>query len=290
MSKDINEIISEVKSSCLPYVIDKVVLDGDYVRVTVTDKETETVFILSALEYYDLGYTISQEISEEDYEKLKRLHAYSYAYRRCLGKIASHDQSVQEIRDFLEKLKTIDSDQSEKIVNALIRQGLLDDERLVSTQFEYDQMKLHGRKKIAYDLKKRGVDPELVDEHADKVDMEAEAERGLIKAEQLLKGMSSRSYRETLRQLRNKLSLAGYDRETVNAVMNELDHQKNDDDEKRNLRSFLEKAAVRYGRKYSGRELKGKLYAYLISRGFSGDEIKTEISRYLQESDEHEDQ
>ena len=61
--------------------------------------------------------------------------------------------------------------------------GVLDDERLVTTLFEYDQLKLHGRRKIAYDLKKRGIDPVMVDEYADKVDFDEEVERGLQKAE-----------------------------------------------------------------------------------------------------------
>ena len=272
------------------YVIDKVSLDGDYVKVIINDEETETVFILSAIEYFDLGYRISQRITQEDYEKLRRLHAYSYAYRRCINKIAAHDQSVQEIREFLDKSASIDDADQNRIVNDLIRKGLLDDERLVETQFEYDQLKLHGRRKIAYDLKKRGVDPLLVDEYADKVDFDEELERGLQKAESLLKTMNMKSYREVQQRLRNKLSDAGYEREAVNAIMNELDHQKNDDEEISSLRHHLEKAAVRYGRKYTGSQLKQKLYAYLVSRGFSGEDIKTELSRYLQESDENEDQ
>ena len=272
------------------YVIDKVSLDGDYVKVIINDEETETVFILSAIEYFDLGYRISQRITQEDYEKLRRLHAYSYAYRRCINKIAANDQSVQEIREFLDKSASIDDADQNRIVNDLIRKGLLDDERLVETQFEYDQLKLHGRRKIAYDLKKRGVDPLLVDEYADKVDFDEELERGLQKAESLLKTMNMKSYREVQQRLRNKLSDAGYEREAVNAIMNELDHQKNDDEEISSLRHHLEKAAVRYGRKYTGSQLKQKLYAYLVSRGFSGEDIKTELSRYLQESDENEDQ
>ena len=289
-------MISELKEKIgndteeYPYVIDKVSLDGDYVKVIINDEETETVFILSAIEYFDLGYRISQRITQEDYEKLRRLHAYSYAYRRCINKIAAHDQSVQEIREFLDKSASIDDADQNRIVDDLIRKGLLDDERLVETQFEYDQLKLHGRRKIAHDLKKRGVDPLLVDEYADKVDFDEEVERGLQKAESLLKSMNMRSYREVQQRLRNKLSDAGYDREAVNAIMNKLDHQKNDDEEISSLRHHLEKAAVRYGRKYTGSQLKQKLYAYLVSRGFSGEDIKTELSRYLQESDENEDQ
>ncbi len=289
-------MISELKEKIgndteeYPYVIDKVSLDGDYVKVIINDEETETVFILSAIEYFDLGYRISQKITQEDYEKLRRLHAYSYAYRRCISKIAAHDQSVQEIREFLDKSASIDDADQNRIVDDLIRKGLLDDERLVETQFEYDQLKLHGRRKIAYDLKKRGVDPLLVDEYADKVDFDEEVKRGLQKAESLLKSMNMRSYREVQQRIRNKLSDAGYDRETVNAIMNELDYQKNDDEEISSLRHHLEKAAVRYGRKYTGSQLKQKLYAYLVSRGFSGEDIKTELSRYLQESDENEDQ
>ncbi|MBQ1522703.1 MAG: RecX family transcriptional regulator [Erysipelotrichaceae bacterium] len=289
-------LISELKersndaSQEYPYVIDKVSLDGDYVKVIINDEETETVFILSALEYFDLGYRISQRITQEDYEKLRRLHAYSYAYRRCINKIAGHDQSVQEIREFLEKSASVDEDDQNKIVENLIRQGLLDDERLVTTQFEYDQLKLHGRRKIAYDLKKRGIDPVMVDEYADKVDFDGEVERGLQKAESLLKSMTMRSYREVQQRLRSKLADAGYDREAINTIMNELDHQKNEDEEIDSLRHQLERAAVRYGRKYKDSQLRQKLYAYLVSRGFSGEDIKTELSRYLQESDENENQ
>ncbi|MBR6957577.1 MAG: RecX family transcriptional regulator, partial [Erysipelotrichaceae bacterium] len=102
--------------------------------------------------------------------------------------------------------------------------------------------------------------------------------------------MTMRSYREVQQRLRSKLADAGYDREALNAIMNELDHQKNEDEEINSLRHQLERAAARSGRKYKGIQLRQKLYAYLVSRGFSGEDIKTELSRYLQESDENENQ
>ncbi|MBQ3383686.1 MAG: RecX family transcriptional regulator [Erysipelotrichaceae bacterium] len=52
--------------------------------------------------------------------------------------------------------------------------------------------------------------------------------------------------------------------------------------ENRNLRQEYEKALRRYSRKYSGYELKQKLYSYLYGKGYSSDDIKHVIAE-LQE-------
>lgn len=271
-----------------PYVISELMVNGDHVKVTVLDKKTETDFKCLAMNYFDLGYRIGQGIEQKDYDALKELHAYSFAYDKCIKKISYKDLSEQEIREFLDTLDSLSNEQIDSIVEDLKKQGFIDDDRLVYNQFEYLQMKLTGKKKIAYDLHKRGLSDELINAYSQAVNEDSEIERGVQKAEQLLRGLQKKSFREQLQQLRTKLISAGYEKHTIESIIAQLDLKKDEETENDNLKTDFDKVYKRYGSKYSGRILRQKVYTNLMSKGYNSDDVKKLIDNIEEADDENQ--
>ncbi|MBR5755305.1 MAG: RecX family transcriptional regulator, partial [Erysipelotrichaceae bacterium] len=69
----------------------------------------------------------------------------------------------------------------------------------------------------------------------------------------------------------NKLVSAGYSYEMSRSAVNELDI--NVDNEIELLKKEYEKARNRYEKKYSGYERRQKIYASLMNKGFSSEDI-----------------
>ena len=150
------------------------------------------------------------------------------------------------------------------------------------------QMKLTGKKKIAYDLHKRGISDELINAYSQAVNEDKEIERGVQKAEQLLRGLQKKSFREQLQQLRTKLISAGYEKHTIESIIAQLDLKKDEETENDNLKTAFDKVYKRYGAKYSGRILRQKVYTNLMSKGFNSDDVKKLIDNIEEADDENQ--
>ena len=264
------------------YTVSRLRVDDDYTRIYVTDNETETAFVITTSDYFDLKIAQDQGITEQQYNLLTKLHAYAYGYRKAIKKLAYKDQSVREISDLLDGIRHLDADGKRRIMKELTDSGYLNDEQLVKNEIETDQIKLIGRKKTEFNLLKRGIDRDLVEKYINEIDESFEVKRGMEKAQMLLKGIHDKSFRETVMNLKTKLIGAGYDSSTADEIIGRLELSADKETENGNLRQEYEKALRRYSRKYSGYELKQKLYSYLYGKGYSSDDIKHVIAE-LQE-------
>ncbi|MBQ1522819.1 MAG: RecX family transcriptional regulator [Erysipelotrichaceae bacterium] len=264
------------------YTVSRLRVDDDYTRIYVTDNETETAFVITTSDYFDLKIAQDQGITEQQYNLLTKLHAYAYGYRKAIKKLAYKDQSVREISELLDSIRHLDADGKRRIMKELTDSGYLNDEQLVKNEIETDQIKLIGRKKTEFNLLKRGIDRDLVEKYINEIDESFEVKRGMEKAQMLLKGIHDKSFRETVMNLKTKLIGAGYDSSTADEIIGRLELSADKETENGNLRQEYEKALRRYSRKYSGYELKQKLYSYLYGKGYSSDDIKHVIAE-LQE-------
>ena len=257
------------------YRIEKVSLRDDLVRVKVSDEISETDFTLYATDWFSLLLKEGSQIDDEQYHELVRMHGYCFAYRKCLRKLAYKDHSVAEIRELLRKQDNIDDSQRQEILQRLQESRLLDDERLVNTAFEFDEARLIGKRKTAYDLKERGIELPLIEVRKQQVSEAEETDRCLQKAEMLVKLIRHRSHRETLSILRQKLSQNGFESPVISLALSRLQLEKDEDQELDNLRAVIEKAYRRYRTHYQGYELKNRIYTQAMRKGYSGDDINT---------------
>jgi regulatory protein len=106
----------------------------------------------------------------------ERERAIELAYRA----VGARDRTVAELRTFLER-KRVEPAAIEDAVAALIEAGFLDDARY-ARQFAEDKRSLErwGSERIARDLRKRGVEPDLVEAALATQDRTAELETALL--------------------------------------------------------------------------------------------------------------
>ena len=269
------------------YTVSRLRVDDDYTRIYVTDKETETAFIITTSDYFDLRIAQDQGITQQQYDNLMKLHAYAYGYRKAINKLAYKDQSVREMSEMLDGIRHLDADGKRRIMKELTESGLLNDEQLIKNEIEQDQIKLIGRNKTHFNLIKRGIDKDLVDKYINEIDDSFEIRRGMEKAQMILKGIHNKSFRETLVTLKTKLIGAGYDSSMTDDIISRLELTADEKTENDNLRQEYDRAVRKYSKKHKGYELRQKIYAYLYGKGYSSDDIKQIIAE-MQE-DEYED-
>jgi len=106
----------------------------------------------------------------------ERQRAIDLAYRA----VAARDRTVAELRTFLER-KRVEPGAIDDAVAALIEAGFLDDVRY-ARRFAEDKRALErwGSERIARDLRRRGVEPELVEAAVAAQDRDAELETALL--------------------------------------------------------------------------------------------------------------
>ncbi|MBR0385537.1 MAG: RecX family transcriptional regulator, partial [Erysipelotrichaceae bacterium] len=182
----------------------------------------------------------------------------------------------------------LDDAQREQILQQLQDTPLLEDERLVRNSFEYDEARLTGHKKTAYELQKRGVERELIDGYLNEAEESGEIERCRQKAEQMIWGIRNRSHRETMSLLRQRLDSSGYESHAVTAALAEAQIGKDENRELESLKKEVEKAARRYSRKYGGRQLRSRIYEHALRKGYSRDDIAQALSELEVSDDENQ--
>ncbi len=271
----------------MEYTVEEVRLRDDLVKVRIGDKDSVTDFVLYATDYFSLSLSEGQSLSDGEYETLRKMHGYCFAYRKCLRKLAHRDHSVAEIRDVLKETDNLDHSQQEEILQRLIDSRLLDDERLTASVFEYDQARLVGHRKTVHELRNRGVDRNLIEEYDQKVVSSQETDRCRQKAEMLLRGIRNRSHRETVAMLKQRLIQDGYDSAVADEAISRLHLEKDSSQEREKLQAVLEKGLVRYANKYRGYELRSRLYALAMRKGYTGEDISAVLNELEVSEDEN---
>jgi SOS response regulatory protein OraA/RecX len=258
----------------------------EYSRLTLQDGETTARFVLLTDDVLELRLQPGQTVDNKLYQELSRRHAYCYCYRKAVRRLTVKDQSVAEIRKLLAGQQNLTAQQREAVIAALRDKGYLDDAALAAEQFAWDQARLIGSRRTAYDLERRGVDQALIDAQLGRLDRQQEIERCQQKARLIWPALQHLSQREALGQLRKRLTAAGYPRDTMEEAITTLELPADPEVQQRNLRAAYEKAARHYGRLADGRQRRRRIYTYLLSKGYPADEIAAVMPR---EDDEDED-
>ena len=128
-----------------------------------------------------------------------------------------------------------------------------------------------GPKMMAYKLKQKGIDFELVDQMINQMDQTEEI-KNLIQKK--LSSLSQKSNHQKLISIKTYLLSKGFDTQTIDHYLSKLTF-KDSDDQKLILRDY-EKLKYKY-RDLKGYELKDKIYQKLYQKGYTIDMIKKVI-------------
>lgn len=121
-------------------------------------------FSLSESELLNLALRVRQEISKEDYKKLKDTASEDKAYDRTLNLIMRRPRSVWEIQTYL-KQKKYEPEMIEKIIRRLQENNYLDDASFARSWIQNRRLlKSTSRRKLQLELRQKRVADEIVDQ------------------------------------------------------------------------------------------------------------------------------
>ena len=172
------------------------------------------------------------------------------------------------------KTYLLDKGASESITKRILKD--LEDKRYIN-DLEYVKMFIAlkksttGPKMMAYKLKQKGIDFELVDQMVNQMDQSDEINALITKK---LASLSQKSNHQKLVSIKTYLLSKGFELTTIDSYLSKLTF-KDSDDQKLILKDY-EKLKYKY-KHLTGYELKDKLYQKLYQKGYHTDLIKKVI-------------
>ncbi len=130
-------------------------------KIYVDPGEREGIYLYPA-EIRKAGLRDGRELTDSDFEELRRLYALPRAKKRALGILTRRDKTEQELRDKLEESMT-DSFSVDEAISYLKQYGYVDDYRYASEYIYYKRSKKSFRQ-IRADLRKKGIPSDILEQ------------------------------------------------------------------------------------------------------------------------------
>lgn len=248
----------------------KITRSKGQIKIFLLDEE----ITLSENSFTDFTLYEGKKLTAKEVDSIKeasRLDPLQKYALSCLskGSLSEKDLGEKLYRRGARKLEVY------TITKNLKKAGLLDDEAY-AREFakEVAELRLYGRNKIIFELRKRGIADKLIQEVLPGEDKERQ------KAERYLETLAKKLSHENSRRRRQKayqaLITRGFEEGLSHSLADSLpDNEASSEREK--LQREYDKAKARYARKCSGYQLRQKLTAYLLSRGYSYEDINSSI-------------
>lgn len=244
--------------------ISSIKITNNYVLLILDDK---TRFRISEDDYFDYKFKAKMEIDDILFEKLKTMSNYHEAYMSALNKIKYKDRTEYEIRSHMYDDFNLIKPDVDKIIEKLKRYDFINDERYVRDFIERAHAKYHGYNKIKSELIDVRINSTYLENHLN-YDFQDEYKRAYHYAENSLRTIRNKNKLQTENSLRQKLLYRGYAHEVISVVIEDLNIVVDDDLEQELLSKDFEKVLRRYEKKYSGYDLRVRIFNYLASRGY----------------------
>ena len=224
--------------------------------------------VLSPDAFTEMPLYVGKELTSIEYHSLLLFLRSESLRKYALSLVNKGSYSAHDIREKLRK-KTGEEDTIGRLIFSLKQQGLIDDEKFARDFQEGKQAQLYGRNRIIQELKfKHGIRDEIVDS----LSFMHEEER----AEKLATLWEKKFARLPLKSKKEKAALAlirrGYDEVVAREAVSGYKQAKGVGD--KSLKLLCEKTLKKYGVKYNGYQLRSKVFAYLMSKGYSSEEIE----------------
>ncbi|MBN2880194.1 MAG: RecX family transcriptional regulator [Clostridia bacterium] len=173
------------------------------------------------------GLKIGDSFTEEEFQRLQTESQKKLAFNKSLDYISIRIRASSELRKYLER-KEYCEEAIEYSVQKLMEYGYLNDETFAKTLVR-DRMNARkkGRNYIISDLKKYGIDNEIIQQITDEYDYEKEHENALnLAGKLLLKHKKEEDPYKRKQKISASMARAGYDWETIQSALNEAEKGK----------------------------------------------------------------
>ena len=141
---------------------------------------------------------IGQEISDEKIEQLKAEDAREAAYQKALRLLSFRPRTEAEIRQKLQGYALSD-DLSDHVLERLRQSGLVNDQRFSKEWVDNrSEMRPRSRRALAYELKRRGIDQQTIEQTTGSLDDDQLAYQAAYKHAHKLKDLEWKDFRQKM--------------------------------------------------------------------------------------------
>jgi regulatory protein len=158
---------------------------------------------------------VGQEISAEKIAQLQADDALEVAYQQAIRLLSYRPRTQHEIRQNLSQ-HGFAEESIDAVVNRLLKSGLVDDLRFAQSWVENrSEMRPRSQRALAYELKRRGVDRQIIEQSLASIDEEALAYQAALKKTDKFVNLDWNDFRQKLYRY---LSQRGFNFEVISQV------------------------------------------------------------------------
>ena len=255
------------------YNVDETKLKNDYIYLTLSKGDkTKVEVVVSLDDFYNMRIRKDEKLKDSTVALLRRKEDGIKAYRAALKRLAMRDYSVSEMRDYLKEHTAVDDEVIEAIITKLEERELLDDLQYATNKVMMFTARFMSKKKMVMTLKKVGIADEIIAKVI-KDDEDEEYKKALKKAYYYQASIKNKSLKAKKAAITRHLYTDGFTSDIVDKALESLDMSADVMKESEVLRKEAYKVKKHYEKRYSGTELRNRIYRSLAGKGFSYDDI-----------------
>ncbi len=212
-----------------------------------------------------------KELSYTEYKDIKRENDLSHEYLKKANELLRHRKSEMEVRNSYYEKGVFKTPDINYLIEKLKKAGYINDNELAEDYLEAYNIRGYGKNKIIEKLREKGINEEIITSLDFPLDIEREKAKKLLP--QLLTKYEKYPYLAKKNKVVTALTAKGYS----HSIINEVIEGEIKEDEKlvaENLAKDMARAIQsRSHKNLSKKELKQKVYASLLQRGYSYNKI-----------------
>ena len=259
---------NKIEIKDIDYRITKIKEKQDLVLIYLDNDEKINISIEN---YFKYNLSKVKGLDIETYNKLKDEEIILLAYKRVINKLSQKDYTIKQIQNYLKLKHNLDYKEIDTIINKLKNYDLLDDEKYCINRINYLSNENLSNKQIKLKLLKEGISEQLIDNNL-KNDYQDELNKCVNIANKYDRSIKNKSENLKKQSILNKLVGLGYSYDIARQAVIDLNIKV--DNEYELCKREYARALLKYSKKYKDYELKNKIYAYLLLKGFSASMIK----------------
>lgn len=214
-------------------------------------------------------------VSKKEEDEILKIENASKYFKYAISLLSKSIYTEWKIREKLYN-KGADKTTVDRLIALLKRNDLICDKAFIEDYLEYANEKNMGKNKILTNLAAKGIfKEELVKLSFSRTSELNKAKKYLNKLDKQYSKYSDLSKREHIKQA---LVRYGFDLDVANEV-SKLAKSSSPKEENVKLKKDLAAAKTRLSKKYKGKELREKIFASLISKGYKINDIIKELEK-----------
>lgn len=251
----------------------------DYVELKLSGAQKELKLLASLDTYMSMNLRLNSVLDPEQLQEMLAQENKVKVYQSALRKLAIKDRTRKEMYDWLTQKTDLDIESINEMIERLEEKGYIDDMKYARSAVMSMKGALMGERRIFKDLKSKGISVEIIDEVLlETREEDKELSNAMRYAEKVQRQIKDKSIRKMKMTISQKLYNQGYSQEIAEKVLSMLDFEEELSEERKVLRSLAAKAKKRYEKKYSGVELRNRVFRYCSSQGFEIEDIYLVLS------------